>query len=433
MKVEVEVISEETIKPSFPTPQHLHHYQLSFLDQLQPLVFMPLVFFYPKQSDAYLSNIEQTDLIKKSLSDALTRFHMLAGRVKDNLYIDCNDEGVHYVEAKAKCKLSEFLENPIPSELNKFVPFELDEVNELTIAVQVTFFNCGSLAIGALMSHRVADALSFISFVNTWAAIARGDHGNKVSPPPMDSAALFPPQDLSGFNPNIGITKNKIVTKRFVFDASAIASIRDKYSTDDKNIEYPRPSRVEALSAFIWSRFMASTQSKEDSHIINSILHAVNLRTRTDPPLSYDYFGNISRFAISVPSRDTEKGFYGIIKPMREAIEKIDADFVKLLQHGDVYLNYIKDRTSSFVKRETVTFSFTSLCNFPIYEIDFGWGKPAWVTSASFTFNNLVSFFDTKSGDGIEVWINLKEEEMGKLENDEELLAYVSPNSFVLV
>jgi shikimate O-hydroxycinnamoyltransferase len=64
MKVEVEVISEETIKPSFPTPQHLHHYQLSFLDQLQPLVFMPLVFFYPKQSDAYLSNIEQTDLLK---------------------------------------------------------------------------------------------------------------------------------------------------------------------------------------------------------------------------------------------------------------------------------------------------------------------------------------------------------------------------------
>ena len=328
---------------------------------------------------------------------------------------------------------SEFLESPIPSELNKFLPFELDEVNELTIAVQVTFFNCGSLAIGALMSHRVADALSFISFLNTWAAIARGDHGKIVSPPPMDSAVLFPPQDLSGFNPNTGITKNKIVTKRFVFDASAIASIRDKYSSNDKNIEYPRPSRVEALSAFIWSRFIASTQSKEDSHIINTILHAVNLRTRTDPPLSYDYFGNICRFAISVPSRDTDEGFYGIIKPMREAIEKIDADFVKLLQHGDVYLNYIKDRSSSVVKGKMVTFSFTSLCKFPVYEIDFGWGKPAWVTSASFTFNNLVGFFDTKSRDGIEAWINLKEEEMGKLENDKELLAYVSPNNFVLV
>ena len=108
MKVEIEVISEETIKPSFPTPQHLHHYQLSFLDQLQPLIFMPMVIFYPKQSDANLSNIEQSDRIKKSLSDALTRFHMLAGRVKDNLYIDCNDEGVHYVEAKAKCKLLNF-------------------------------------------------------------------------------------------------------------------------------------------------------------------------------------------------------------------------------------------------------------------------------------------------------------------------------------
>jgi len=58
---------------------------------------------------------------------------------------------------------------------------------------------------------------------------------------------------------NIGITKDNIVTKRFVFDASAIGSIREKYSSDDKSIEYPRPTRVEALSAFIWSRFMAST------------------------------------------------------------------------------------------------------------------------------------------------------------------------------
>ena len=40
------------------------------------------------------------------------------------------------------------------------------------------------------------------------------------------------------------------MTKRFVFDALAIAEIRGKYSSDDKNIEYPRPTRVEALSAF---------------------------------------------------------------------------------------------------------------------------------------------------------------------------------------
>ena len=214
MKLEVQVISKDTVKPSSPTLQHLHHYQLSFLGQLQPLVFMPLVFCYLNYNEANLSNVEQRDRIKKSLADALTRFHMLARRVKDNLCIDCNDEGVHYVEAKVKCSLSEFLVSPTPCELNMFLPFELAEVNELPTSIQVTFFNCGGLTIGILMSHRIIDALAFILFLKSWSAIACGD-GNIVSPP-MDSAKLFPPQDLSGFNPNIGITKDKIVTKRFV-------------------------------------------------------------------------------------------------------------------------------------------------------------------------------------------------------------------------
>ncbi|KAL0004444.1 hypothetical protein SO802_012005 [Lithocarpus litseifolius] len=86
---------------------------------------------------------------------------VMAAQIMDNLYIDCNDEDVNYVEAKVKCSLSEFLESPTLSELNKFLPFELDEVNELPAVIQVTFFNCGGLAIGVLMSHRIVDALSF--------------------------------------------------------------------------------------------------------------------------------------------------------------------------------------------------------------------------------------------------------------------------------
>jgi shikimate O-hydroxycinnamoyltransferase len=41
-------------------------------------------------------------------------------------------------------------------------------------------------------------------------------------------------------------------------------------------------------------------------------------------------------------------------------------------------------------------------------------------------FPNLVTFFDRKSGSGVEVWINLDEEDMAKFEVDKELLAHVS-------
>ena len=98
---------------------------------------------------------------------------------------------------------------------------------------------------------------------------------------------------------------------------------------------------------------------------------------------------------------------------------------MKNLQQDDAHLNYIKERAARFKKGEVFSLAITSLCWFPLYEADFGWGKPSWVTTANMTFKNLVSFFDTKSGDGIEAWIILKEEDMAKLETDEELFAYL--------
>ncbi|KAJ9176249.1 hypothetical protein P3X46_011584 [Hevea brasiliensis] len=423
---EVQAISKELIKPSSPTPHHLRHYKLSFLDQISVPIFMPLVLFYPREINT--NNKERCDLIKKSLSEALTHFYPLAGRVIDNMYIDCNDEGAHFVEACAKCTLSDILQNPNPSDLNKLLPYELDHVNDLAAVFQVTFFECGGMAIGFGMSHKVGDALSFFMFLNSWAAIARGD--NSVSVPCFNSALLFPPKNISGFQPRTGIMKDNIVTKRFVFVASTIAALRAKYSDDSSSKSPRRPTRVEALSAFIWSRFMATTKPEaHSSDKIYTVLHAVNLRPRMNPPLQELYFGNISRIAVAVANMEAkENKSYGIVSQMRDAIRNVNLDYVMKLQERDGHLNFMKYRAEKVMKGEVVSFSFTSLCRFPIYEADFGWGKPVWVSSASLTFKNLVVFLDTKEEDGIEAWINLKQEDMAKFEADKELLAHVSPN-----
>ena len=167
MKFDIQIVFTDIIKPSSPTPDHLRHYTLSFIDQIMPQIFMPFVLFYPHDASANLSNEQLHDQLKKSLSEVLTLFYPLAGRVKEKLYVDCNDEGVHYVEAKAECKLSEFLDDLIPDELDKFLPFELDAVNGLAIAVQVTFFNCGGMVVGLVFDHKVMDACSFFFFVKS--------------------------------------------------------------------------------------------------------------------------------------------------------------------------------------------------------------------------------------------------------------------------
>lgn len=165
-----------------------------------------------------------------------------------------------------------------------------------------------------------------------------------------------------------------------------------------------------------------------------TVLHAVNLRSRMEPALSERNFGNISRIAVSMPGMDAVEGGRGheIVSQLREAIRQVDAEQVRKIQQGEVgHLNFMKQRYGRISRGEVIPFSFTSLCRFPMYEADFGWGKPVWVGSATMPFKNLVVFLDTKTGDGIEAWCNLKEDDMARFENDEELLAYVSRNPSV--
>ncbi|KAK4380521.1 hypothetical protein RND71_002383 [Anisodus tanguticus] len=436
MKVEIEVISKETcIKPCTPTPDKLRHYSLSYLDQIVPSIFMPLVYFYPA-SDRFF-NTERSDKIKLSLSKALTKFYPLAGRVVDNLYVDCNDEGVPYVEVVVKCKLADIISDPIPNELNKFIPYELDDVKDFGLVVQANFFECGGLAIGIGISHKLADAASCFMFVNTWAAIARRDDDTCHSPlfsPRFDSAMLFPPKDTSLIRDAcLKIRRENIVTKRFMFSNSDISALRDEYA-DQKRMKgsvFDKigrcPSRILALSAFLWSRFMATVHSVRDPNKIYTVIHTVNLRARADPPLPESLFGNIMRSALVIPFFDkgSEDEVFQFMNQVRESIEEINSDFVSQLQKNDQqHLNFLFERANDVRKGHMALLCFSSLCKFPLYEADFGWGKPMWVGSARLATKDIIGFMDTKSGDGVEAWVNLKAEDMAKFETDKQLLAF---------
>ncbi|CAB4264178.1 unnamed protein product [Prunus armeniaca] len=77
--------------------------------------------------------------------------------------------------------------------------------------------------------------------------------------------------------------------------------------------------------------------------------------------------------------------------------------------------------------------NFSSYCRFPLYDSDFGWGRPTWVGSPALTYKNLVLFMDTKEGGGIEAYVSLEGEVMAKFECDSELLSYVAPTGRVLL
>lgn len=164
VKIEVEVVSTSIIKPSSPTPSHLRFHELSFLDQLCGHVYNPSVLFYPPEEHEKLNVVEISNKLKQSLSDVLSRYYPLAGRLRNKDSVDCNDEGIPYLEARVNCTISDFVENPILHELPKFVPFELDGQVDLLLGVQLNIFECGGIAIGSCVSHKICDGLSTLMF-----------------------------------------------------------------------------------------------------------------------------------------------------------------------------------------------------------------------------------------------------------------------------
>lgn len=437
MEIETKVISTEIIKPSSPTPKSLQKHQLSFLDQLAPPFSMPVVYFY--SSNTKIPDSQKSDHLKKSLSETLSRFYPLAGRLIGNLYVDCDDSGAPFCEAEANCDLSQVITNPDPRNMSKFLPYKLNESQGSCMAVQATYFRCGGVAVGLLVSHKIADALSFFSFANAWSTVARGGDGGAALLPKFDAATYFPPRDISGYKPSTGMMKEEIATRIFTFPAKKIAVLRERYAAaigGGGDVPQRRPTRVEVLSAFIWTRFISATGMKADPNKIYTVQHAVNLRTRTNPPLSEYHFGNISRIAIATPAvgeGGLMDGGVDLMERVREAIKAVNGGYVAQLREGEKHLNFLKEKMAQAIKGELVSFSFTSLCRFPLYEADFGWGKPVWVASAGFAYKNLVTFMDTVEGDGIEAWIHLRKEDMEKFEVDLELQEFLSRDKSGLI
>ncbi|ESQ34154.1 hypothetical protein EUTSA_v10007650mg [Eutrema salsugineum] len=432
MELEITVTSQELIKPSSLSINHLPYHYLSFLDQIAPSFFMPFLFFYHNKRN--LSDRERADHIKSSLSKILNLFYPLAGRIKNSgNVVLCNDVGVSFVEAKAGCNMSQILENPNPYELDMFLPFKFDEVGDVPLKIQLTFFECGGLALGIGLCHKLCDAMSGLIFIRSWAAFARG-HTDEIVTPSFDMAKMFPPRGTEELNMATSITNENMVTRRFVFSKSSVESLRARFSGNKKF----RATRVEALSAFLWSRFVATINRDGKTEKIYTLKHTVNLRRKADPFIPDHMFGNIRSFSVTVPkmiiNEDDDESKPSLVEQIREDIRKIDAKHVKKIQEDSrAHLEFQNRQVSGFVKGEIVPLSFTSLCNFPVYEADFGWGKPLWLGSTRRNRKNQVVFIDTKEGGGIEAWINLDQNDMSMLESDGELLRYVSSNPSVNV
>ncbi|KAG9452484.1 hypothetical protein H6P81_005388 [Aristolochia fimbriata] len=422
----VQITSTESIPPSSSTPERLRTYKLSMVDMHIPPFYLPLLLYYsPRNYGSKAPNGANSHQLKTSLSEALTHFFPLAGRMKEESSIDCNDEGVEYFEAQVSCQLSEFLELPNMAEfLYELLPCkQLNSKSgaEVLLAIQVNHFQCGGIAIGVSLYHMVADMATMANFIHNWATTARGT--DPLPGPCFNSASLFPA--TRGVDKIIVPTvTEELSTKRFVFTESSITTLRAKSSSYSR---MGRPSRVEAVTALVWRCFIRATWKEGRSRAL-ACQHAVNFRSRMDPPQPDNSFGNLLLLVATSGVAEKDLDQVCLEEQLREAFKQIDSDYIKDLQGPNGHVKILESTMTlaeKFPDMDVDFFAFSSWSRFPFYEIDFGWGKPAWVSTAPLV-KNAVVLLDRKWGDGLEAWVNLEEEYMARLVQDEELLSFVS-------
>ncbi|KAK3013153.1 hypothetical protein RJ639_008576 [Escallonia herrerae] len=416
--MQFQIISREIIKPSSPTPLDLRTYKLSLLDQLTTHIYIPIVLFFSNEVAADhnpSSNFTERSLrIKGSLSKTLARYYPFAGRLKNDILIDCNDEGVDFVEAKTKSKLSEFLNKPESGALgllfsDGFLWKDSCEDTSL-LGIQVTFFACGGMAISLSISHKIADGCTISTFLSDWAAISYPS-GKEVSPEFIATSILH--LDVPFVVPGIELEKRDCITKRFVFDAPKIAKL--KAMAADSGAPQ-NPTRVEVVTALLYKCAVAASSAK------NSLLiQLVNMRARVVPPLSSTSVGNFSWYFTTTPKRESETKLQDYVRGLRDGIGQLCDKNVNNLKVNDWLLAVLA--STEDVK---VLFDDLDIYRYPLYKVDFGWGKPVWLRMADGVVKNTFVLFDDGKGDGIEAFVTLEEEDMAIFQSDEELLAFTS-------
>lgn len=437
MGIKVEITSKCTIAPSSAAPPQLNLHKLSRQDQLMVPSYIPIILFY-NNSGSSAAEAELFPSLKRSLAQALALFRPLAGKLTHNSHIDCNGHGCLFVEATAASSVAEFLAQSQPDVhfLSQLLPFaqprtsaDITDENPL-LALQVTAFSCGGIALGACINHKIADAHTLFSFLAAWADAANGRDARNL--PSFDSATYFPPiKEPAGSDATIYFQENSRVTKRFVFEESSITVLR-------QNLGLSASTRFEAVAALIWHCFLRARSVPFRASVA---IVSVNMRRRVQQ-IPDNLFGNSTASVVAAaPDQDDMSTASDIrlmlAKELRGAVRRVDHDFVRRLREVDeppVWQEAVEEaagasdgekeiKVGDIIARGGNMYLFTSWLGFPYYEVDFGFGRPVWVAS-KYIMGDMALLMERAEERGVEAWISLREEEMDKFVSDADIVSY---------
>ena len=260
--------------------------------------------------------------------------------------------------------------------------------------------------------------------MSSWAECARGE---AISIPPVHTRSLLKIENPSPEKArihlehvddddvkNIGQTVS-VKMNTFCFTKDMITRLKNKVG--GQNTSY------EIICAHIWRH---TTKAREHLHGKKvGFISIVNMRERVDPALGKAYFGNAFMWTIATAtSVELEE------EDLASTAERIHRSLISCTNetfHNWLHWLEVYDRDAMFecCSLNNARIRASSSHNFPVFKVDFGWGKPLAAQLPSADDPGKIIFFPGKDIPGnIDVVLALPTHVMNRLESDK---AFTNP------
>uniref|UniRef100_A0A6N2NDF8 Uncharacterized protein n=1 Tax=Salix viminalis TaxID=40686 RepID=A0A6N2NDF8_SALVM len=174
-------------------------------------------------------------------------------------------------------------------------------------------------------------------------------------------------------------------------------------------------SKLKAAHAVIWKTLAMVARAKHGRSRPSLLSHTFNMRGKIAMPVPDNSCGNFINVALSHYTEDLQRNKEDGIRLCESS-----SDDELFVMAEKIRIESIK----AFTRSEMDLYMFNSWCRMPVYEADFGWGKPGWVSGLYVPGVEMVFLVDTKDGDGIEAWVSLEEDTMLLFQENPEIKAF---------
>ncbi|KAK1643295.1 hypothetical protein QYE76_061100 [Lolium multiflorum] len=407
---EVKVVESCMVTPSEETPRR--GLWLSPLDlMLINRGHTPTVYFYRSDSGATVEHFFDVVRMKVAMAKALVAFYPLAGRLGVGVHgraeIDCAGQGALFVVARSGLTVDDFRSfRPSPELRKLFVPRVQHDSSSVMCAVQVTFLKCGGVALGTAMHHVAADAISAFHFFQTWSAFSRNPSAAQELPAVHDRTLLrarsppfVHPDALSVFCPKLNLSdpSGPIVSETFDISKDQVAALKRACAGDSGRV-----STFCALSAHVWRCVCIARRLPPDA--TTRLTFPASVRRSLRPPLPAGYFGNgIIWLGAAGKVRDvtSSENLSSVTGRITGAVRRMDDELVRsAIDYFELTLGETDGQPAPAGCMPETELRVISWLGMPVYDVDFGWGKPLAMVRAESERAGFVYLMDGSQGGG---------------------------------